>query len=99
MASRYQNIQQGTRFDGKRFVLTTLYPIIYPKVDDIVIVSQETDKLDTLAFKYYKDPTLWWIIAKANHLGKGGLEISPGTFVRIPRDFRYILSVFNSING
>lgn len=89
----------GNRFDGKRFYLTTLYPRIYPKLDDIVIVANETDRCDTIAQKFYKDSELWWIIAKANQLGKGSLDIPPGTYIRIPQDTSYIISLFNSINS
>jgi hypothetical protein len=99
MSLRFDSFGKGKRYDGKQFYLTTLYPRVYPRLDDVVIVSQETDRLDTIAFKFYKDASLWWVIAKANGLGQGSLEIPPGTYLRIPKDYRYVLSLFNSING
>jgi hypothetical protein len=96
--SRFDNVRKGRRFDGKQFYLTTIYPRIYPKTDDIIIITQETDRLDTIAFKFYKDANLWWIIAGANKLGQGSLEIPPGTYLRIPRDHTYIKNLFNSVN-
>jgi nucleoid-associated protein YgaU len=38
-----------------------------------------------LAYQYYEDQSLWWVIAKANNLGKGTWYITPGTLIRIPK--------------
>jgi len=40
--------------------------------------------LDTLAYKYYGDVNDWWILARANDLGKGSLYVPAGTQLRIP---------------
>ena len=37
-----------------------------------------------LAYEYYNDQSQWWVIAQANHLGKGTLAIKPGIRIRIP---------------
>jgi len=98
MTSRFKSIRSDKRYDGKQFYLTTLYPRIYPRSDDFVIVSKQTDRLDTLAYQFYKDDSLWWIIGKANRLGLGGLEIPEGLYLRIPRNKDYIISLFNQLN-
>jgi len=51
---------------------------------DYYIFSREGDRLDTLAQQFYQDPTLWWIIANANNLGKGSFDVPPGLQIRIP---------------
>ena len=95
---RYSSTQTGNRWDGKRVYKTTKYPIIEPQNRDVIIISNESDYLDALAYKYYGDPTLWFIIALANNLGKGRLSIPPGIQLRIPIDINSILIQFNSLN-
>jgi len=42
--------------------------------------------LDLLANQYYRDASLWWILATANNLGKSGMMVPPGLQIRIPLD-------------
>jgi hypothetical protein len=70
--------------NGKRFLSTTLLPVIEPSIDDIYIIGQIGDRLDNLAFKYYNDSTIWWVIARANNIGKGDLVVPIGEQIRIP---------------
>lgn len=51
---------------------------------DYYIFSREGDRLDTLAHQFYKDVSLWWIIANANNIGKGSMDVQPGLQIRIP---------------
>jgi len=96
---RYDNTIIGNRFDGKRVYKTTQYPTI-PLIDtDIIITSGETDFLDDLAYKYYGDPTLWWVIALANNIGKGRMSIEPGLQLRIPTEVSQIISKFIALNS
>ena len=82
---RYNNSPIQTRYDGKRVYMTAIYPTFVPSSTDIQVISNEGDYLDTLAYKYYGDPTLWFIIANANPgLGKGRMSITPGLTLRIP---------------
>jgi hypothetical protein len=52
------------------------------------------DRLDTLAFQYYQDPTLWWIIASANNIHDAPLGFEEGTILRIPQNYISILRNF-----
>ncbi len=67
-----------------RIFPTTIYPKIARKSDDIYIMSRYGDRLDILAYKYYEDQSLWWIIAIANNLNNGSIAIEPGIQIRIP---------------
>jgi nucleoid-associated protein YgaU len=96
---RYSSTQVKTRWDGKRVYFTTQYPIIEPMDSDIVIISTEADYLDSMAYKYYGDPTLWWIIALTNNLGKARMSIPPGLQLRIPTNINEILVNFSSLNA
>lgn len=73
---------------------TTTYPEFERKDDDIYIITRKLERLDILADKYYEDPRYWWIIARANNLGKGTLTIPPGKQIRIPQN---ILDIFNDL--
>ena len=95
---RYFNIKQGVRWDGKRILSSVTYPEIPVSDSDIFIISNETDYLDSLSFKYYNDPSLWWIIALTNNLGKGRMSVEPGRQIRIPTNISTILSDYDRIN-
>ena len=95
---RYNNIPTQTRFDGKRVYKTTIYPQIIPSDTDLQVVSNEGDYLDTLAYKYYGDPTLYWIIAQANNLGKGRFSVPSGLTLRIPLNVNDLVDQFNRLN-
>lgn len=96
---RYANISTVRRWDGKNVLKTTYYPDIPFKDSDIYVVTNDGDYLDILAYKYYKDPTLFWIIALANNIGKGRMSVPSGIQLRIPTNIANILSEFDRINS
>tara|TARA_B100001564_G_C20511497_1_gene610831 strand:- start:167 stop:454 length:288 start_codon:yes stop_codon:yes gene_type:complete len=82
---RYKHNKVKRDSTGSRYRETTIYPgNIERNEDDLYIYIQAGIRLDNLAFKYYKDTTLWWVIALANNLGKGTFFVPPGTRLRIP---------------
>lgn len=95
---RYDSTQATTRFDGKRVYKTTRYPMIIPSDSDTIVISNDGDYLDSLAYRYYGDPTLWWIIALANNIGKGKLSVPQGLQLRIPTNVNDILVTFHNLN-
>ena len=61
----------------------------------ISFTAQKTkrfERLDMLAMEKYGDASYWWIIAAASGIG-WGLQIPPGTIVRIPSNLSQILSL------
>ena len=52
------------------------------KNSDIYLLTQEGDRLDNLANEFYGDPTLWWFIARVNHLNT--INIPANTSLRLP---------------
>ena len=96
---RYASNATQTRWDGKQVYMTTIYPPVPPSNTDLLVTAVQGDYLDTLAFKYYNDPTLWWVIANVNNLGKGRLSVPPGTQLRIPTDIATILNQFTQLNS
>ena len=94
---RYARTQVKMDKSGKRVYSTTYYPRIPLNNSDKFIRSKVGDRLDTMAYRFYKDTSLWWIIAKANGIrGKISLEI--GKVIRIPSDIINTIEEFNSIN-
>lgn len=97
--SRYENttyiIPTKLDVENKRRVYESLIdPEIPVSVDDIYVVCSFGERLDLLAYKYYTDATLWWIIAAANpSLRKDSMFIEPGIQVRIPADFQSVLEL------
>ena len=92
MSKRYDSTKIKKSKLGDQVYKTTVYPTINRTNEDIYIRSKEGDRLDTLAYKYYKNTSYWWIIAQANHIGKGTLVIEPGIQLRIPTNISDIIA-------
>jgi len=96
---RYNNNKTKLNENNKIVYRTILYPKIDPAPNDIWIVANKEDRLDSLAYKYYKDTRYWWIIAQANQLGKGSMAIPPSVDrIRIPKNIEAILADFDALN-
>jgi len=75
------------------------YPNIPLAESDVYVITTVGDRLDNLAYSYYRDTTLWWIIAAANNNAtKGALYPEPGTQLRIPTDVNFVINLFNQFN-
>lgn len=89
---RYQDamIMTGAKkidSDGKERTVRRLTTVMYPKFhtnNDTRIMSQDGDRLDLLAKEFYGDERLWFVIARANDLGKGSMNVPPGIIIVIP---------------
>ena len=92
MPSRYKYTDIKLRGDGKRVYKPTIYPKIPIKDSDVFIYPKFGDRLDNLAFKYYGDVSLWWIIAKANDLDAAHIGLEVDTQIRIPMEITPILN-------
>ena len=96
---RYDKVNVVRKTDkARRKYETVQYPIIPPKINDTYIIGAFGDRLDNLAWEYYKDPSLWWIIARANGIGLGNLSVPIGEQLRIPHDTEGIIEEFNNLN-
>lgn len=84
---------------NSRYAQSTLVPMNYEGNDITVIVPgaqsafsfnfiwyqlTALDRLDTLAYQFYLDPTLWWKIADANPEIMQWDAIELGTVIRVP---------------
>ena len=97
MPSRYLNTKVKRDKSGIRVYKTTYYPDIPIRNEDQFIYPRFGERLDSLAYKFYGDVTLWWVIAKANGL-KGKMYVPQNTEIRIPGNVSKVLEDFNNIN-
>ena len=95
---RYDNTSITVNRKGERVRIPTLYPEIPLSDSDQFIFPKDGDILDNIAFKYYGDASLWWIIAKANELGKGRTILNPNFQIRVPGNHTKIIADFNNLN-
>ena len=99
MALRYQNIGTQKTLSRKVGYLPTHYPSLAPTNNDYYIIARAEDRLDLIAFDFYGDATLWWIIATANDI-PGDSMYPPMSFqLRIPNNSSDALNAFNKENS
>ena len=98
MPSRYSNTKVKRDKSGIRVYKTTYYPDIPISDNDQFIYPRFGERLDSLAYKFYGDVTLWWVIAKANGL-KGKVFAPQDTEIRIPGNVSKVLEDFNNLNN
>ena len=96
---RYKNSIIKKDKDNKRYYRPTIVPNIPIKDSDIFVYPVYGDRFDTIAYRYYGDSNLWWIIAKANELSKGKLSPDPEFKLRIPTEIDDILESIVSSNS
>ena len=88
---RYDFTSQKLNKNGKRVFRPTIYPRIPLRDSDVFIYPKFGDRLDNLAYKYYGNVSLWWIIAKANNLDAAHIGLEVDNQIRIPIDIQPIL--------
>jgi len=104
--NRYQKIQQirnenpyiGTI--GDLYYNTVFYPELGARESDIYVETEFGDRLDSLAFQFYGDTTLYWIISirNPNEVSFGSLYLSPGSVIAIPQNINDIVDSYNILN-
>jgi len=99
MPSRYNNANITTTSQGKPYYKGKQYPNIPLSESDVYVITTVGDRLDLLAYSYYQDVNLWWIIAAANNNAtKGSMFPIPGTQLRIPTNPAVVINSFNKFN-
>ena len=98
MARRYQNQPIDKTESGRRYYPTTIYSQIDPKSDDIYLVTVKGDRMDNIAFQYYGDSTLWWVIAASNDIPQDSIFMPVGSQIRVPANISTYLDNFDRVN-
>ena len=96
---RYIEIKRD-QTTNNRYYKNIEYPEIPVAPNDVYIISKSTDRVDLLAFYYYNDEKLWWIISKANpgKIKRDSFFIDPGLQIRIPSNVEIIYDEFEKLN-
>ena len=100
MASRYQNVPI-TKADvtGSTYYQTNIYPEGPPVNNDYYIVTTVGDRLDLIAYDFYQDSSLWWVIASANSLPGDSIYAPVGIQLRIPVNLQTVINEYNLANN
>ena len=100
MANRYKNTPIKVDEKKNRYYTNTQCPEIPSNINDVYVLTQAGDRLDTLANSFYQDTSLWWVIARANpdKIRRDGLLLKPGIQIRIPSNIQLILNNFENLN-
>lgn len=57
-------------------------------LDDTTVYQSHTvnkgDSFDSLALKYYNNPTLYWVICSFNHIQNPYMSLKEGSTIKIP---------------
>jgi phage tail protein X len=94
MQSRYISNSIKKTADGRTVFQSKIYPNIPPSDEDIFVATETGDRFDTLAYQFYDDSTLWWIIACANNIHNASIGFAEGTILRIPQNYIEIVRNF-----
>jgi len=104
--NRYETIQEirnknpyvGTI--GDEYYDTVYYPEVGASEGDIYVETEFGDRLDALAYQFYGDVTLYWIIAirNPNKVNFGSIYLSPGSQIAIPQDISTIVDEYRDLN-
>ena len=88
-----------TEYTNRPYYKGKFYPNIPLSESDVYVITTVGDRLDSLAYSYYNDATLWWVIAMANNNAtKGALYPIPGTQLRIPINVSSVLKLYDQFN-
>ncbi len=95
---RYENSTILTK-NYRPYYKGKFYPNIPLSESDVYVITTVGDRLDSLAYSYYNDPTLWWVISMANNNAtRGAMYPVPGTQLRIPTNINDVLQQFEQFN-
>ena len=95
---RYKNNTIKKDINDVRYYKPRIIPNVPIKDTDIFVYPLYGDRLDTIANRHYGDSNLWWIIAKANEIGKGKIGLDPEKKLRIPTEIGDIIELVENNN-
>ena len=96
--SRYSFSSKKTDANGKEIIgISKASYQIYRGIENGAIpysvhVLEEGERLDYLAGIHYDDSSFWWVLAASSGIGYG-LQVPPGTIIRIPTSLTEVFGV------
>jgi|TARA_B100000073_G_scaffold9161_1_gene7706 hypothetical protein len=95
---RYKDTPIKQNKEGNRVYGTTFYPKIQIRDSDSFRNFPRGTRFDKIAFDYYGDASLWWIVTLANGVTNADIQVDPLKEYRIPTEIEPILSDFKRLN-
>lgn len=99
--NRFENIRQKKTKKGKNYYRETFIPPVSEQEGDIYFITERGDRLDLLAYEFYKDVSLWWVLAAANPIStrRDSFMVTPGQQFRIPVDPQAVIEKYRQLNS
>lgn len=98
--NRYENLKTNVNSKGEKYTSTVFYPTVSEQEDDIYVVTVEGDSLHNLAYEYYEDSSLWWVIGAINRKVVRSTRYLPaGVQLRIPKNVSEYITEFIKLNS
>ena len=92
---RYNFVKKirSEKYFGTAYTSTLIFNAVENGLIDFTTIElKEKQRLDHLAGAVYKDSSYWWVIAAASGIG-WGLQVPPGTVIRIPSSLEDVMSI------
>ena len=104
MSNRLKSVRKSKKYNTNKKTFTSIeYPEIPKMSSDIYIITKYGDRLDNMAYDFYNDPQLWWIISRANPdiTKRDSFFIKTGVQIRIPdpNTTTFLINEFERINA
>lgn len=64
------------------------------RVECAIVVLENNQRVDQIAGSVYGDSSYWWVITAASGVG-WGLQVPPGTLLRIPKNLNQIIEILS----
>ena len=99
--NRIRNQEIKSTDNKKGYFKYLKYPEIPVDISDVYIITKIGERLDSLAYQYYNDSSLWWVIVKSNpdKLKRDSFFMPIGIQIRIPINIDSIIYDFERINS
>ncbi len=101
MADRINFLEiKQSLINNKRYYKNIKYPNIPFSENDVYVITVIGDRLDSIAYQFYADVRLWWIISTANPniIRRDSYNLLPNLEIRIPANVTGIIQNFEQIN-
>tara|TARA_R110000823_G_scaffold259267_2_gene380484 strand:- start:1121 stop:1441 length:321 start_codon:yes stop_codon:yes gene_type:complete len=97
---KLRTITNNLRNKGIIYTNVARYPEVSQSSNDIYAITEFGDRFESLAYQFYGDTTLWWIIAISNpNIVKFNSIFLPiGSQIRIPQNIAPIIDSFVLLN-
>ena len=96
----FRTLNNNLRNKGLTYKNSAKYPVVPQQENDIYAITEWGDRFESLAFQFYGDVTLWWIIAIANPniVDFSSIFLPIGSQIRIPQNISPIIDSYNELN-